>query len=115
MRSFPALLSPLALALAMASLPVAAQPVPSPAPPFDVAYRSWDVVTEMAKQNRDPAIGGECAKTFRPFVIPGLKPQSRQDQDVSARACVAAATAACANNALKRDAQVAKNCAEFRP
>ncbi len=86
-----------------------------PAPAFDVAYRAWEIVTGTAKQNRDPSIGGECAKTFRPFVIPGLRQQSRQDQDVSASVCVAAAKAACANKALKRDADIAKMCDEFRP
>jgi hypothetical protein len=103
-----------AVAATLVAMPAAAQQ-PSSAPPFDVAYRAWDIVTGLSRQNRDPAIGGECAKTFRPFVIPGLKPQSRADQDVSATACVAAAKSACANKAWKRDADIAKKCEEFAP
>lgn len=102
----------LLLALAAILVPMAATAQQAPA--FDVAYRAWDVVTDLSKQNRDPSIGGECARTFRPFVIPGLKPQSRADQDVSATACVVAAKAACANKALKRDAESEKKCGEFR-
>jgi hypothetical protein len=94
-------------------LSAAAQPA-ADAPPFDVAYRAWDIVTDLSKQRRDPAIAGECGKTFRPFVIPGLKQQARQDQDAAARACVAAARSACANPALTRDGDVAKRCEEFR-
>lgn len=91
-------------------LAVAAQPAPA----FDVAYRAWDLVTDLSKQRHDPAIGGECATTFRPFVIPGLKQQSKADQDVSARACVAAARAACADAKLPKPADIAKKCEEFR-
>ena len=113
-RSLPRHLPLLAAALVCCSA-IAQRPPASPAPPFDVAYRAWDVVTDLSKQNRDPAIGGECAKTFRPFVIPGLKPQLRRDQDVAATACVAAAKSACANKALKRDAESEKKCGEFGP
>jgi len=116
------------LALAAAVLPgpgTAAQPASAPAatpaaraasavPAFDVAYRAWDAVTDIARHNRDPAISGECGKTFRPFVIPGLKMQDRQGQDASAAACVAAARAACASTALKRTAGMATKCGEFR-
>lgn len=109
------LLRPSALAAAALLLAHApgAQSAP-PAPPFDVAYRAWDVATELARDNRDPAISGECGKTFRPFVIPGLRMQSRQDQDVAATACVEVARAACANGKLRKSADVAAKCKEFR-
>lgn len=90
-----------------------AQPT-APAPPFDVAYRAWEVVTELARDNADPNISGACGKSFRPFVIPGLRRQTRQQEDVAAAACVEAARAACANGRLRRNAGVAKKCEEFR-
>jgi hypothetical protein len=93
------------------SLPVAGA---QPAPAFDVAYRAWDAVTDMARHNRDPAISGECGKTFRPFVVPGLKGQTRQEQDVAASACVAAARVACANGKFQKTADIARKCEEFR-
>jgi hypothetical protein len=86
----------------------------APAPPFDVAYRAWEVVTELARANADPNISGACGKTFRPFVIPGLRRQTRQEEDVAALSCVEAARAACANGSLRRNAGVAKKCEEFR-
>lgn len=86
----------------------------SPAPPFDVAYRAWEVVTELARHNRDPNVSGECAKTFRPFVIPGLRRQTRQEQDVAAAACLEAARLACMNNTLRTSAETRKKCEEFR-
>jgi hypothetical protein len=86
----------------------------SPAPPFDVAYRAWDVVTELARQNRDPKISGDCGKTFRPFVIPGLRRQSRQEEDVGAVACLEAARSACTNKKLATSAESTKKCEEFR-
>jgi hypothetical protein len=92
---------------------VAAQPA-APAPPFDVAYRAWDAVTDFARHNRDPSIGGECARTFRPFVIPGLKRQTREEQDQAAIACHAAARAVCANARLQRTVEMARKCEEFR-
>jgi hypothetical protein len=85
-----------------------------PAPPFDVAYRAWDVVTELARHNADPSISGECGKTFRPFVIPGLRRQTRQEQDVAAAACFEAARSACTNSNIRRSAGAARNCQEFR-
>ena len=88
----------------------AAQPVPA----FDVAYRGWDVVTDMARHNREPAIGGECARTFRPFVIPGLKRQTSEEQDLAATACLAAARSVCANALLQRTPTMARKCEEFR-
>ena len=84
------------------------------APSFEVAYRAWDVVTEIARHNRDPNIAGECGKTFRPFVIPGLKPQTKQDQDLAAGACHQAARSVCANGRLQRTADMARKCEEFR-
>lgn len=93
--------------------PVLAQPA-APAPAFDVAYRAWEIVTELARQNRDPGISGECGRTFRPFVIPGLKMQSKQDQDRAATACYEAARSACANARLQRGQEVARKCGEFR-
>ena len=83
-------------------------------PSFEVAYRAWDVVTEIARHNRDPNIAGECGKTFRPFVIPGLKPQTKQDQDLAAGACHQAARSVCANGRLQRTADMARKCEEFR-
>ncbi|HEX2544467.1 MAG TPA: hypothetical protein VHL79_06295 [Ramlibacter sp.] len=85
-----------------------------PAPAFDVAYRAWDAVTDMARHNRDPRISGECGKTFRPFVSPGLKAQTRQEQDVAAAACYAAARSACSDARLQRTGDMAKKCQEFR-
>jgi hypothetical protein len=90
-----------------------AQPAP-PAPGFDVAYRAWDIVTELARLNRDPGISGECGKTFRPFVIPGLKMQSKPDQDRAAVGCRYAARAACANARLQRPPDMTGKCGEFR-
>ena len=84
------------------------------APPFDVAYRAWDAVTDIARHNRAPDIGGECAKTFRPFVTPALRRQSREEQDLAAAACVAAARSACANERLQRTADMARKCEEFK-
>lgn len=84
------------------------------APPFDVAYRAWDAVTDIAKHNGDPALAGECGKTFRPFVIPGLKRQTPQEQDVAATACEAAARAVCANEKLRKTPETIGKCREFR-
>jgi hypothetical protein len=86
----------------------------APAPAFDVAYRAWDAVTDIARHNRDPGLSGECGKTFRPFVIPGLKRQTRQEQDLAAAACHAAARSVCANGRLQRTPEMARKCEEFR-
>ena len=86
----------------------------APAPPFDVAYRAWDVVTDIARNNSAPTVSGECGKTFRPFVIPGLRRQTRQEQDIAAAACVEAARSACATSKLRRSAEAARKCEEFR-
>ncbi|HEY8355890.1 MAG TPA: hypothetical protein VIL30_00405 [Ramlibacter sp.] len=85
-----------------------------PAPAFDVAYRAWDAVTDIARHNRSPAISGECGKTFRPFVVPGLRAQPRNEQDRAALACHAAARSVCADGALQRTPEMAKKCEEFR-
>lgn len=94
----------------------AAHPAPpaTPAPAFDVAYRAWDIVTELARRNGDTGISGDCGRTFRPFVSPGLRMQTREEQDVSATACVDAARAACRNNKLRTLPDIAKKCEEFR-
>ena len=92
---------------------VAAQPAPA-APAFDVAYRAWDVVTDIARHNRAPEISGECGKTFRPFVIPGLRRQTRQEQDLAAAACHDTARSVCANARLQRTPEMARKCEEFR-
>ena len=91
----------------------AAQPA-APAPPFDVAYRAWDAVTDIARHNHDAGLSGECGKTFRPFVIPGLKRQGKEEQDLAARACHAAAKSVCANARLQRSPEMARKCEEFR-
>jgi hypothetical protein len=83
-------------------------------PPFDVAYRGWDVVTELARRNGDVGISGECGKTFRPFVSPGLRMQTRQEQDIAAAACVQAARSACRNGQLRTTPELVRRCDEFR-
>lgn len=83
-------------------------------PEFDVAYRAWDAVTELARQQRDPSLSGECGKTFRPFVIPGLRRQTKQEQDVAAIACVRAARAACTQLRRQATGDLARKCEEFR-
>lgn len=102
-----------ALLVAVLCHGASAQPV-SPVPEFDVAYRAWDAVTDIARHNRDPGISGECGKTFRPFVIPGLKRQAKQEQDLAAAACYATARSVCANTRLQRTADMARKCQEFR-
>jgi hypothetical protein len=106
-------LAALPLLAALLGQGAAAQPA-SPAPPFDVAYRAWDAVTDIARHNRDSGISGECGRTFRPFVIPGLKRQTREEQDLAARACHETARSVCANLRLQRTAEMARKCEEFR-
>ena len=101
-----------AAALVLAHTPVAQ--AASPAPSFEVAYRAWDIVTELARSNGDPDISGACGKTFRPFVIPGLRRQTRQEEGVAAAACVEAARSACTSGKLRKPADTAKKCEEFR-
>lgn len=86
----------------------------APPPPFDVAYRGWEVVTELARHHGDPAISGECGKTFRPFVIPGLRRQNMKEEDVAATACVEAARSACASSQIRKSADITKKCVEFK-
>lgn len=100
--------------LAASLCQLAAAQAASPAPAFDVAYRAWDVVTDIARHNRDPQLSGECGRSFRPFVIPTLRAQSRQDQDRAAIACHEAARSVCANARLQRTADMARKCEEFR-
>ena len=99
--------------LILLTLAAGARATPS-APPFDVAYRAWDIVTELARVSADPAISGECGKSFRPFVIPTLRRQTRQQEDVAAAACTAAARSACVTTRLRIPAEVARKCQEFR-
>jgi hypothetical protein len=87
----------------------------APVPPFDLAYRAWDVVTAMGRHNGDPALSGACGRTFRPFVIPGLRMQSRQEQDEAAAACLEAARRVCADSQLRRSAPLSAKCEEFMP
>jgi hypothetical protein len=103
----------LPLLLAMLCQGAAAQPA-APAPAFDVAYRAWDVVTDIGRHNRASDISGDCGKTFRPFVVPGLRRQTREEQDVAAAACYATARSVCANLRLQRTAEMARKCEEFR-
>lgn len=104
---------PSAAAAAILALATGARSAPA-APDFDVAYRAWDVVTDVARHHRDPNLGGECGKTFRPFVIPGLKRQTRQEQDLAATACVAAARSVCADGGPQRTPDIIRKCQEFR-
>jgi hypothetical protein len=101
------LLSPVASSAPPASFP-------RPVPLFEIAYQAWEVVTDLARRNADPAIGGECAKTFRPFVSPGLRMQTKQEQDVSSVSCVEAARSACANTKLRAAEETTKKCKNFR-
>ncbi len=101
-------------AAAMLLVLAASAQAESPAPPFEVAYRAWDVVTDLARRNGDPNISGECRKTFQPVVVPALRRQTRQEQDMAAAACFAAAQAACANSKLKTTAETERKCQEFR-
>jgi hypothetical protein len=86
----------------------------SSVPPFEVAYRAWELVTQLARRNADPGIGGQCARTFRPFVSAGLRMQTRQEQDIAAVSCLEAARSACASSKLRAAAETAKKCEEFR-
>lgn len=105
--------SALAVLAAIVCHGAAAQPA-SPAPAFDVAYRAWDAVTDIARHNGNPGLGGECARTFRPFVIPGLKRQTREEQDLAATACYTAARSLCADTRLQRTTEMTRKCEEFR-
>ena len=105
---------PKAAALAMVVAHATAAQSASPEPSFEVGYRAWEVVTELARSNADPAISGECGRTFRPFVIPGLRRQTRQEEQLAAAACQDAARSACANTKLRKPAETVKKCEEFR-
>jgi hypothetical protein len=105
---------PLLLAAGVAVAAAAAQAADSAAPPFDVAYRAWEIVTQVSRDNRKPEITGDCGKTFRPFVVPALRKQTRQEQDAAANACVEGARHACADLKLQRSPDIAAKCREFR-
>lgn len=81
---------------------------------FEVAYRAWDLVTEIARHNRDPALGGECARTFRSVAVPALRRQTKVEQDAAAAACHRQARALCANQGLARTSDIARKCAELK-
>jgi hypothetical protein len=90
-----------------------AQPAP-PAPDYETGYRAWDLVTDIARQNHRQDISGECGKTFRPFVIPGLKRQTKEEQDLAAAACLDAVRSVCANTKLHRTPDMASKCEGFK-
>lgn len=104
---------PAPLAAAVALLFSCAHASPA-APPFDVAYHAWEIVTEVARRNHQPELTGQCGKTFQPFVVPALRRQTRQEQDAAAIACVDAARQACANPNLQRTPEIDAKCREFR-
>jgi hypothetical protein len=54
-----------------------------------------------------------AATLFRPFVIPGLKRQTKEEA-VAAAACYDTARALCANGRLQRTPEMARKCDEFR-
>lgn len=102
------------VAVAVVLLHAATARSASPAPSFETAYLAWDVVTDLARSNGDPAISGECGKTFRPFVIPGLRRQTRQDEEATAATCIQAARSACTNSKLRISAEAMKKCEPFK-
>lgn len=85
-----------------------------PAPPFDVAFRAWEIVTQLARSSGDAAVSGTCGKTFQASAVPALRRQTRQEQDAAAVACVQAARAACTSATLRRPPDIEKQCGEFR-
>ena len=92
-------------------------PTPSPGSEFTRAQVKINLPserTDIARLNRNPSISGVCGRTFRPFVIAGLKMQARREQDVAAVACYDAARSVCADTKLQRTADIAKKCAEFK-
>jgi hypothetical protein len=113
----PALRRTLACVLALAGtgtgLGAAAQPAAA-APAFDVAYRAWEVVTGIARHDRDPALAGDCGKTFQAFAVPALRRQSKAQQDAAAVACHQQARALCASRSPAPTPDIASKCEEFR-
>ena len=101
------------LLVAMACHGVAAQPA-TVSPSFETGYRAWDLVTDIARHNHRQDASGDCGKTFRPFVIPGLRRQTKEEQDVAANACLGAARSLCADTRLQRTADMARKCEEFK-
>jgi hypothetical protein len=99
--------------LAAIALFVANAQAAAPAPPFDVAYRGWEIVTELSRHNHKPELAGQCGKTFQPFVVPALRRQTREEQDAAAIACVSAAREACAAANLQRTPEITARCREF--
>ena len=99
--------------LALASVHASAQAVAA-APPFDAAYRAWDVVSGIARHERDPALRGVCGQTFQVAAVPALRRQTKAQQDAAAAACHQQARALCASRAAARTAAIAGKCEEFR-
>jgi hypothetical protein len=101
------------LLLACACLTAAAAEDPAPVS-FELGYRAWDVVTDIARHNHKADLSGDCGTHFRPFVIPGLRPQSPAEQAAAAQACVRTARTVCADPALARTEEMAKKCSELK-
>lgn len=100
-----------ALSVAWAPAGLAA---PADVPAFDVAYRAWDVVGDVARQRGDPSLRGECGRTFQAAAVPALRRQAKPERDAAAVACVQQARALCANAAAARPPETARKCEEFR-
>ena len=100
------------LAAACAAVPVGAQP-PAAVPPFDVAYRAWELVGDIARRDGEPALAGECGRSFQAVAVPALRRQSKAQQDAAAVACQQRARALCAERG-GRTPGIAARCSEFR-
>lgn len=113
----PALRRTLACVLALAGVGTglgAAAPPAAAAPAFDVAYRAWEVVTGIAWHAREPALAGDCGKTFQAVAVPALRRQSKAQQDAAAVACHQRARALCASRSPAPTPDIARKCEEFR-
>jgi hypothetical protein len=105
--------APTSFLVAAGVLAVSVAQAATPAPPFDVAYRAWELVTELSRHNRQPELTGSCGKTFQPYVVPALRRQTREEQDAAATACVSAARESCAAANLQRTPEITARCREF--
>lgn len=101
----------LVLAAAGAVWPVGAQP-PAAVPPFDVAYRAWELVGDIARRDREPALAGECGRSFQAAAVPALRRQTKAQQDAAAVACQQQARTLCAERG-GRTPDTATRCREF--
>lgn len=113
MASMQFLFRGIALAALCASFHAAAQPAAA-APDFALGYRAWNLVTEFARHNRNPALSGECGSTFRAVAVPALRRQTKQEQDAASAVCYQRARELCANPALARTPDIATKCGDFR-